>query len=155
MSSRGDVVGVADPPLSRTGRTSGRGPGRIASIISEDLIVDGSLYSDGDVQVEGQVNGDVRGLGVTVGDRAVVHGDVEADSVRVSGIVKGQVTANSVFLAKSAKVIGDIVHQTLCIEAGAYLEGNCRRTVDQPARSPGSPDTLPKQVASARKSSPG
>jgi cytoskeletal protein CcmA (bactofilin family) len=121
-------------------------------VICEDLIVDGSLYSDGEIQVEGQVNGDVRGQVVTVGDRAAVQGDLEADTVRISGIVKGEVTANSVFLAKSAKVIGDIVHQTLCIEAGAYLEGNCRRTLDQPARGNGS---QPKQVASSRRASPG
>jgi cytoskeletal protein CcmA (bactofilin family) len=30
-------------------------------------------------------------------------------------------------LTKTARVTGDIVHQNLTIEAGAFLEGHCRR----------------------------
>jgi cytoskeletal protein CcmA (bactofilin family) len=32
-----------------------------------------------------------------------------------------------VVLAKTAKLIGDVVHQTLAVEPGAFFEGQCRR----------------------------
>jgi len=103
-----------------------KSPG-MPSIISADLRVVGDLHCAGDIQVEGKVEGDIKSKSVTVGESAQVKGGIHADSVRVSGAVKGQIEANSVTLAKTAKVKGDVVHKTLSIEAGAQLEGNCRR----------------------------
>jgi len=37
------------------------------------------------------------------------------------------VKAKSVVMAKSARVIGDIIHDSLAIEAGAFIEGNIKR----------------------------
>ena len=50
-----------------------------------------------------------------------------AENVRVYGAVFGQIKANSVTLAKTAKVEGNIVHQALSMEAGAVLSGNLSR----------------------------
>jgi len=38
----------------------------------------------------------------------------------------------NVTLAKTAKVTGDILHQTLAIEPGAFLEGHCKRIEHAP-----------------------
>ena len=59
---------------------------------------------------------------------ANVVGEVFAKSVRVHGKITGQINAQSVSLAKTAYVKGDILHEKLAIEDGAYLEGHCRRT---------------------------
>ena len=103
-----------------------KSPG-MPSIISADLRVVGDLHCAGDIQVEGKVEGDIKSKSVTVGEGAQVKGGIHAEAVRVSGAVKGQIEATSVTLAKTAKVKGDVVHKTLSIEAGAQLEGNCRR----------------------------
>lgn len=97
------------------------------SIISADLKVTGDLVSDGDIQVDGVIEGDIQSRTVTVGEAAHVKGSIAADTVRVCGAVTGQVKGTSVTLAKTAKVVGDIMHQTLAIEPGAFLEGHCRR----------------------------
>jgi cytoskeletal protein CcmA (bactofilin family) len=97
------------------------------SIISADLKVTGDLVSDGDIQVDGVIEGDIQSKTVTVGEAAHVKGSIAAETVRVCGSVTGQVKGTSVTLAKTAKVIGDIMHQTLAIEPGAFLEGHCRR----------------------------
>ena len=46
----------------------------------------------------------------------------------IHGKITGQINAKSVSLAKTAYVKGDILHEKLAIEHGAYLEGHCRRT---------------------------
>lgn len=97
------------------------------SIISADLKVTGDLLSDGDIQVDGVIEGDIQSRTVTVGEAAHVKGSISADTVRVCGAVTGQVKGTSVTLAKTAKVTGDIMHATLAIEPGAFLEGHCRR----------------------------
>ena len=97
------------------------------SIISRDLKIKGDLICNGDIQIDGQVEGDVQGRSITVGEGADVHGTISSDNIRVCGSVNGQLKGQSVVLAKTAKLIGDVVHQTLAVEPGAFFEGQCRR----------------------------
>jgi cytoskeletal protein CcmA (bactofilin family) len=97
------------------------------SLLSTDLEITGNLHSDGEVQIDGIVNGDIFSGVLIVGETAQVNGEITAESVRVHGHVTGQIKANSVSLAKTAHVLGDILHGNLAIEQGAFLEGHCRR----------------------------
>lgn len=97
------------------------------SIISSDLRVVGDLTSDGEIQVDGTIDGDIRARVLLVGETAHIKGEIIADAVRVHGHVNGQIKANSVNLAATAHVVGDILHENLSIEKGAFLEGHCRR----------------------------
>ena len=101
--------------------------GGVPSIISTDLKIVGDLKSNGDIQIDGTVEGDIDSRMLTIGDGATVKGSIAAETVRISGSVFGQVKANAVSLAKTAKVTGDITHETLTMEAGAFLEGGVRR----------------------------
>ena len=62
---------------------------------------------------------------------AQIKGSIQADVARVHGCINGHLYAKSVFLACPAKVTGDITHERLEIEPGAFLEGNCRH-IDDP-----------------------
>lgn len=97
------------------------------SLISADLKVVGNLISAGDLQIDGDVEGDVQSRSVTVGEAARIKGQITADAVRISGTLDGEVKAASVTIAKTAKVKGDLYHRTLSIEAGATIEGQVRR----------------------------
>ncbi len=99
----------------------------VPSIISADLKIVGDLHSNGDLQIDGAVEGDITSRSVTVGEGAVVRGSLVAENVRVYGAVFGQIKANSVTLAKTAKVEGNVVHQALSMEAGAALTGSLSR----------------------------
>jgi len=57
-----------------------------------------------------------------------VTGNIQADTVRVCGQVTGQIKAGTVNLERTAKVMGDIVHQILSLEPGAFLEGHVRHS---------------------------
>ena len=52
---------------------------------------------------------------------------ISGEAVRICGSVNGQIKGTTVTLAKTAKVVGDVLHQTLSIEPGAFFEGQCRR----------------------------
>jgi len=97
------------------------------SIISRDLKIVGDLSSEGEIQIDGRVNGDIRAKVVIVGETAHVKGETVAETVRVLGHVDGQITAKVVKLAVTAHVVGDILHEDLSIETGAFLEGHCKR----------------------------
>lgn len=101
------------------------------SIISADLRIIGDLSSDGEIQIDGTIDGDIRTKSLLVGETANIKGEIVADRVQVHGTINGQIKARSVTLARSARVIGDILHEDLAIENGAFLEGHCKRLVEK------------------------
>jgi cytoskeletal protein CcmA (bactofilin family) len=108
------------PMTKRPARTSA------PSIISSDLVVNGTLTSTGDMQIDGRVEGDVRSAGLVIGEDALVHGEVVGDDVTVRGRVRGNIRAHKVHLASKCHVEGDIHRHSLAVESGAFFEGSCR-----------------------------
>lgn len=105
-----------------------RGKKRVPpTIISADMHIDGSIASDGEVQIDGVVDGDVKAGKLSIGESGRIRGAVIADRLMVRGRVIGQLRANFVTLTRTARVKGDVFHETLAIEPGAQLEGNCKR----------------------------
>lgn len=100
---------------------------KVPSIIAENLRIVGNLTSEGDIQIEGVVDGDVSSKKLTVGASATVNGVILGDEVTIAGTVNGQITARAIRLTRTAKVIGDINHDSLSIEAGAFVQGLCKR----------------------------
>ncbi len=103
------------------------------SLISSDLELTGNIKTSGEVQLDGAVEGDVICGKLMIGEKAVVIGQIEADEVVIKGRITGRIKGGSVHLTKTAQVSGDILHNTLTVEAGAFLEGHCRRNETVPA----------------------
>jgi cytoskeletal protein CcmA (bactofilin family) len=102
--------------------------GTVPSIISADLTVTGTLVSSGDIQIEGIVEGDVRSVGLVIGEKAEIHGEILAEDLTVRGRVMGRIRARKVQLSATSHVEGDILHEAFAVEAGAFFEGNCRHS---------------------------
>ena len=96
------------------------------SIISAALVVVGRLESAGDLQIDGKVEGDIRGQGVRIGSGAVIKGTVTGELVELSGTLEGKIEARSAVLTKTARMSGDIIHQSLQVEEGSFFNGNSR-----------------------------
>ena len=96
------------------------------SVIDAWLTITGNLQSDGEVQVDGQIVGDIRCAHLTVGKDAAIVGNIVAEEVVVRGKVTGVIRANRVILQDSARVDSEIIHKKLAIEEGAVFEGKSR-----------------------------
>jgi cytoskeletal protein CcmA (bactofilin family) len=108
------------------------------SVIDTWLQITGNLESEGEVQVDGQIHGDIRCAHLTVGRDACVAGNIIAEEVVVRGKVTGLIRANRVILQDTAQVDSEIVHKKLSIEEGAAFEGIARRCEDPlSAETPG------------------
>jgi cytoskeletal protein CcmA (bactofilin family) len=105
----------------------------LPSIIGADLRIVGDLSCNGDVHVSGWVQGDIMGRKVTIEQHATILGNLQADAIRIRGLVNGDVRADVVVLESSSRMTGNIIHRTLAIEEGAYLEGSCRPLAQNPA----------------------
>ena len=96
------------------------------SIISAALTVVGRLESAGDIQIDGKVEGDVRGQAVRIGSGAVIKGSVTGELVELAGTLEGKIEARSAVLTKTARMSGDIIHQSLQIDEGSFFNGSSR-----------------------------
>lgn len=114
--------------------------GKGLSTLSADLTFEGNVSGAGDLQVDGAIKGDVRVGRLIVGETGAVEGNVSADYVEVRGRIVGGVNGKQVKLLGTAYVDGDISHEQLSIDVGAYFQGRCvqgRR--DAPAAAPSAP----------------
>ncbi len=121
----------------------------VPSVIGEDLTVTGNVISKGEVQVDGEVQGDVHCSSLVVGEKATITGGILAEDVIVRGRVLGSVRAQRVTLQSTSHVEGDIHHQSLAIEQGAFFEGKSRRSDNPMAGMKLEPPTKPAQGAGA------
>jgi cytoskeletal protein CcmA (bactofilin family) len=126
-------TGVAAAPDYRAAAPKAKPP---ASVLSSDLHIKGNLQTSGDIQIEGQVDGDIRAHLLTVGEGATVKGELVADDVVINGRIIGRVRGLKVRLTSTARVEGDIIHKTIAIESGAHFEGSVQRQDDPLAATP-------------------
>ena len=97
------------------------------SILSQDLVITGEINTDGDVQIEGRLDGNIKATTLTIGEQGAVNGSIKAGLVRVRGKVTGKINATTVELAETANVLADITQDQLTIENGAFFDGKCSR----------------------------
>ena len=96
------------------------------SVISKALKITGQLESTEDIRIDGEVDGDIHGVSVTVGSGAKVKGSVYGQTVELAGTIEGKIEAKKVILTSTAHMSGDVIHQDIRIESGAYIDGHCR-----------------------------
>ena len=123
----------------------------VPSIVSADLHIEGNLTSKGEIQVDGTVHGDIQCKALIVGAKGAIKGEVTAQNVRMHGSIAGQIKAKSVFLASTARMSGDIHHESLAIEPGAFMEGLCKRIEEQPKQAALTPPADPPSASADNK----
>ena len=97
------------------------------SLIGDDLTITGNIISQGEIQVNGNVQGDIHCASLVVGEDAEITGSVVADDVVVRGRLIGTIRGQRLSLQNSCHVEADISHKSLVIEQGAFFEGKSRR----------------------------
>lgn len=125
---------------------------RAASIICADMKINGSVTSEGALQIDGIVDGDVTATDITIGASGQITGEVKAEVVKVKGKIKGSIRARKVELETGAHVKGDIVHSSLQIQSNAVFEGQVKHA-DDPLRETGPQGASESKSSSAPVSS--
>jgi len=106
-----------------------RGKTQMPSIFSTDLKITGDLLGDGEMQIDGHVDGNVKSTAVVIGKGGSIKGKIQAETVVIAGSFDGQIRARDVHFRETAHVTGEItVSGDLAIDKGAYFEGTCKRS---------------------------
>jgi cytoskeletal protein CcmA (bactofilin family) len=134
MTAKGACT-ITPSAMARTARSD---VGREA-VIGRTTRVRGRIEGDGDLVVEGAVEGDIALRGdLRVADGGRVASNVEADAVTVEGELEGDIRARGVVrVGASARLRGDIRGESIAIEEGAELSGRLDADFELPSELAG------------------
>ncbi|MFT4075591.1 MAG: polymer-forming cytoskeletal protein [Asticcacaulis sp.] len=139
---------VVTPPLetpavnmNRTKPVAVSGSAKPLSSFGSGLLIEGNITGNGDLHLDGTVRGDVKVAHLIVGESGNIEGKVEAETVEVRGRIVGSITGKQIKLQATAYVEGDITHDQLAIDVGAFFQGRCLQSrrpepVQAPVQSP-------------------
>ena len=96
------------------------------TIISSDLTLDGNLTSDGEIQIEGVIKGNITSASIVIGKTASIIGDIAANKVIVRGHIRGNMRVREIIFSANCHAEGNLICQALIVEPGARFEGDCR-----------------------------
>jgi cytoskeletal protein CcmA (bactofilin family) len=123
---------------------------KVASLISPDITIEGGITGDGELQIDGVVRGDVRVGRLTIGETGHIEGSIYAEAVEVRGRIVGAITAKQVRLYGTSYIDGDITHEQLAMETGAFFQGRSlkfQRPAAPPQPQPAPPPLLEAKTA--------
>jgi len=95
------------------------------TIISAAVKVEGDLISDGNIIIDGRVDGVISTKAdLMVGDKATIHAGIKATNAKIAGRIKGNLEiAERLELASTSRIDGDIIARVLMVAEGAQLNG--------------------------------
>ena len=97
------------------------------TVIGEKISIEGNIRGDEHIVVEGSMKGNVEmeKHNFTVGSKGRVEGEINAQKVKVSGQMIGNIkTQGKVEITKEADFMGDIRAKSISVEDGAYFKGS-------------------------------
>ncbi len=132
-----DLPDLRAPQAAQAAPVRSSVPGKSSSLLSADLVFEGNVSGAGDLHIDGTVRGDIKVGRLIVGETGNIEGGVQADYVEVRGRIVGAVNGKQVKLMSTAYVDGDISHEQLSIDVGAYFQGRCLQ--GRPGAAPAAP----------------
>lgn len=97
----------------------------VKNVLGPDVEIKGNLKFSGELTFEGKLDGEIQTDGVlSLGDTAVINGNINAQSVVVRGKITGNISAKEKIEIKArAELFGDIRATKLVIEEGVTYVG--------------------------------
>lgn len=96
-----------------------------SNVLSTGIEIIGSIRFSNDMIIDGKIEGEItsdKGK-VTIGENAIIKGDVTAGEVKVYGNVEGKITSQRCELKDKSKINGDIKSKVFSMDEGAQLTG--------------------------------
>jgi cytoskeletal protein CcmA (bactofilin family) len=115
--------GNEGPPAARSG-------GNVLSFIGAEVIIHGNVSGNGDIHLDGTIEGDLGCNSLILGPGGRVKGNVTAEKATLGGTVEGTINAATLVVERTARITGDLAYDTVSIENGAQLDGRMSHRVN-------------------------
>lgn len=96
------------------------------SVLDCSVRLTGDLWSEGDVQIDGHLYGNISCEQLIVNKDAVVIGVIIAQEAVIRGKTTGIIRATRVLLQETARVESELIYKSLAVDEGASFGGTAR-----------------------------
>jgi cytoskeletal protein CcmA (bactofilin family) len=97
------------------------------SFLGSEVTITGNIGGQGNLHIDGRVDGDVNCASLIVGHSGQVNGNITADDAKIAGTVTGTVAAKVLTIEASARITGDLSYDSVSVETGAQVDGRVKR----------------------------
>ena len=98
------------------------------NVFAKGTKIIGNITSDGDIRVDGEIEGEIVTSGrVVLGKSSVVNGIITCPNAEILGEFNGQLLiADTLSIRDTAKVTGEVTTKKLAIDVNALFNGTCK-----------------------------
>ncbi|MFO7695822.1 MAG: polymer-forming cytoskeletal protein [Anaerolineae bacterium] len=113
--------------LFKRDETSAAVAGGLETVLGTSTSFQGVLKSDGNIRVDGRVQGRIETAGnLVIGPSSRVVADIRANAVQVWGQIQGNIqTSGRLEILSSGRVFGEVTVGSLMIDEGGLFRGQC------------------------------
>ena len=108
-------------------RPAARSGNGTLSFLGAEVTVTGNIGGQGNLHIDGRVDGDVSCTSLIVGNSGQVNGNITADNAKIAGSINGTVAAKVLTIEASARITGDLSYDSVSVETGAQVDGRVKR----------------------------
>ena len=111
--------------LKNNNMSNNESPAR--NIIGNGTIIKGEIESNGDIRIDGRVEGVLKSNGkVVLGQKGSIEGEMYCKQADLSGRINGKMVVEELASLKStSRIEGELATKQLFIEIGAIFTGKC------------------------------
>ena len=127
-------------------------PSTTDAFIGKGTTIEGNIFSEATIHIEGRVNGDIHCAGdVFIGESGQTRSILAARHIINAGKIEGNIyTKGKLTITSKGRVIGKIVVQSLHVSEGGLFHGECRMLATDKKSQEGEQDKLIFKAGSTR-----
>ncbi|MEA4905458.1 MAG: polymer-forming cytoskeletal protein [Petrimonas sp.] len=97
----------------------------IETVIGTDIIFKGDIKGENIIRIDGTIEGNISlSKGIVIGEKAKVNGNLESDRIIIYGSIFGDIVCKELNIKSSGIVNGNIQADSVEIEMGGKYNGN-------------------------------
>jgi cytoskeletal protein CcmA (bactofilin family) len=93
------------------------------SVISEEVVLTGTIKTPGALHIEGTVSGELEVASLTIGPTGSFEGNVNCNNLNIRGKFSGKSDCRELVVSSSAVIDATITYNELTLQRGASLKG--------------------------------
>lgn len=120
---------------------------QVLNSIGSGTIIEGNIKTEGDIRIDGKVNGNIISKGRLVcGPASEIIGDIICINGNIDGMVRGNIQSSEVLkITKTANLDGNITTKKLIVEEGAMIQAKISMSSNTNLQQKG-PNSGPSQA---------
>ena len=92
------------------------------TIVRGDLKIKGNIFEKEDLQINGEIDGNVKAENLRLEDKGKINGNINSSVSELEGTVKGDIESSKVHISGTGDIEGTIKQKILSIDEGAKLK---------------------------------